>query len=136
MTATVRVPRRVRVFRGVKREAGVVYVGRPSPWGNPFATARAFRVWLETGRYHARDVVDRQLDYLGDEDLRIVLQNKRADILARVGTLAGKDLGCWCELTPAGQRDWCHGDILLELANRDLCKKPNQERNQPQMEHR
>jgi len=27
--------------------------------------------------------------------------------------LAGRDLGCWCP----EWADWCHGDVLLEVAN-------------------
>jgi hypothetical protein len=73
---------------------GAVYVGRPSPWGNPFVIGRdgtreevieKYRVWLPTQK-----VLMRNLHHL-----------------------AGKDLICWC----APQA--CHADVLLELANKE-----------------
>lgn len=76
---------------------GVVYVGRPTRFGNPmpidgFPTREAaltfYRHYLETTPTGRR---------IADE--------------ART-ELRGKDLACWC---PIGQP--CHADVLLELAN-------------------
>ena len=76
-----------------KREPYDVYVGRPSPYGNPFALVKdsnrdeviaKYRAWL-----------------LGQPDL-----------VARVKVeLRGKVLACWC--TPKS----CHADVLMEIAN-------------------
>ena len=72
---------------------GAVYVGRPSKWGNPFVI----------GKHGTRDqVVAKYRAYL--------LGN--AQLIAALPELAGKDLVCWC--APCA----CHGDVLVQLANR------------------
>lgn len=83
-----------------KREPYDVYIGRPSKWGNPFShkpgTIAKYRV-------RSRDeAVDKYREY--------VLSNP--ELLNDLHELKGKVLGCWC----APQR--CHGDVLVELANR------------------
>jgi len=74
-----------------KKESFDVYIGRPSPWGNPFVIGRdgtrievieKYRQWILT----------------------------QPDLLARLPELKSKTLGCWC--SPAA----CHGDVLVELA--------------------
>jgi hypothetical protein len=75
-----------------KRSTYDVYIGRPSKWGNPFRLTKdqprevcmaKYREWL-----------------MGQPEL-----------LAALGELRGKVLGCWCK--PLA----CHGDILAELAD-------------------
>src|SRR4051794_16303676 len=68
---------------------GAVYVGRPSPWGNPFVI----------GRDGDRDAVIRKFEQsiLPTLDLR---------------PLRGKDLVCYC--APKA----CHADALLREANK------------------
>ncbi len=72
--------------------AGAVYVGRGSPWGNPFrigpdgdraAVIAKHARWLR-GQHH---------------------------LLRALGELRGKDLVCFC--APRA----CHADLLLRLAN-------------------
>lgn len=67
---------------------GAIYVGRGSPWGNPFVTG-----------------ID------GDRDT--VIERFRIEILPGldVSALRGKDLVCWC----APKR--CHADYLMQKAN-------------------
>jgi len=72
---------------------GAVYIGRPSPFGNPFKIGP-------------------------DGDRATVIERYRAwllsqpDLVARARReLAGKDLVCWC--APLA----CHGDVLIEIAN-------------------
>lgn len=69
-----------------------VYVGRPSPFGNPFVIGKdgtraevimRYEAWLRT----------------------------QPDLLARVYELRGKNLVCWCAPLP------CHADVLLRIAN-------------------
>lgn len=81
--------------RGVIPE-GTVYVGRPSPWGNPFIIGRdgdrlqvieKYEIWLT--------------EQLKDPTLRRQLREE----------LGGKDLACWCAPLP------CHAEILLDWAN-------------------
>lgn len=73
--------------------ANAVYIGRPSPWGNPFVI----------GNDGTRaDVIAKYREWLLAQPAKIE-QAKRE--------LAGKDLVCFC--APQG----CHGDVLLEVAN-------------------
>ena len=78
-----------------------VYIGRPSPLGNPFKIGKhgtrndviaAYRVWLWK-QIHARNDVYREL-------LRLVE-------LSRVGDLT---LICWCK--EPNQEIACHGDVV------------------------
>jgi uracil-DNA glycosylase family 4 len=83
-----------------KRERFDVYIGRPSPFGNPFShlpsTIAKFRV-------HSRD------EAIGSFEKWLHAQPA---LLARVKReLKGKILGCFC----APQR--CHGDVLARIAN-------------------
>lgn len=79
-----------------KRERYDVYIGRPSKWGNPF-----------------------KLDSLNDTDeerARAVAQyeewvRKQSHLMAALGELRGKVLGCWCKPRK------CHGDVLARLAD-------------------
>lgn len=71
---------------------GAVYIGRPSKWGNPY----------EIGKDGSRDeVIAKFKNYL-----------LLAGPVDQLSELRGKDLVCWC----APQA--CHGDVLLDLANR------------------
>ena len=72
-----------------------VYVGRPTPWGNPFVIGRhgdrktviaKYRRWLWTRMQENR--IDRQ----------------------RLADLAGKDLVCHCAPRP------CHAEVLARAA--------------------
>ena len=72
---------------------GAVYIGRPSKWGNPFVI----------GQHGSRDeVVSKYRSY--------VLQQPH--LMRALPELKGRDLVCWC--APCA----CHGDVLLQLANR------------------
>ncbi len=68
-----------------------VYIGRGSPWGNPFIL----------GRDGSRaEVVAKYEKYLLGEPA----------LMARLGELKGKRLGCFC--APLA----CHGDVLARHA--------------------
>ena len=67
-----------------------IYVGRGTPWGNPF----------HIGEHGTRDeVVEKYRTYATDNP----------QLLATLEKLRGKDLVCWC----APLR--CHAEVLLEL---------------------
>ena len=77
----------------VKRAPCDVYIGRPSPFGNPFVIGR-------------------------DGDRGAVIRKYRAWLLAQPALvervrreLGGKVLGCWCVPLP------CHGDVLADVTN-------------------
>jgi hypothetical protein len=113
---------------------GVVYVGRPSKWGNPFkldgwrgsfqavmilgergdeagrraAAIKLYRIWL-TGKFRrvipdTCNVWERELTFHANRQ-RPTQREIRAE-------LRGKDLACWCLIGSA-----CHADVLLEIAN-------------------
>lgn len=83
----------------------IIYVGRPTKWGNPFKITPertqteaviAFRIWLFVDGCHAN------------------MTKKKQWILENLPRLKGKNLSCFCkEGTP------CHADVLLEIANRE-----------------
>jgi hypothetical protein len=72
---------------------GAVYIGRGGKWGNPFVIG-------EDGT-RAEVIAKYRQMIMGSPGL-----------LDRLHELRGKDLVCWC----APQA--CHGDVLLELANK------------------
>jgi hypothetical protein len=75
-----------------RREPYDVYIGRPSKWGNPY----------EIGRDGTREeVIEKYRKYV----------TGRPDLMAALGELRGKILGCWCR--PKA----CHGDVLVELCD-------------------
>lgn len=86
------VPRTLNKHHGATPQ-GAVYIGRGSPWGNPFVI----------GTHGDRNaVIARYQAWLGSQP----------ELIARARReLAGKDLVCFC----APQR--CHGDVLLAIAN-------------------
>lgn len=70
-----------------------VYIGRPSPWGNPFVVGR-----------------DGDRSECIRKHKEMVLANPEL-VQAIKEQLRGKRLGCWC--APEN----CHGDTLAEIAN-------------------
>jgi hypothetical protein len=96
----MRMPVRLQQKRvkGWRKPQNAVVISRPSKWGNPFhidaehdrsAVVRMFREWIA-----------------GSDPAAVKMRNE-------IGELRGKDLLCFC---PAG--GICHGDVLLEMANR------------------
>lgn len=67
----------------------VVYVGRPTKWGNPFDHSNS-------------DGIHPGLRFAVEVAYGLDLTELR-----------GKNLACWCSLDDYG----CHADVLLELAN-------------------
>lgn len=83
-----------------KRSKFDVYIGRPSPWGNPFSHLN--------NTLAAYKVSDRDEAILRYEEW--LLSQPELVQLVKM-ELCGKVLGCWC----APKR--CHGDILSRIAN-------------------
>lgn len=80
-------PRVLNKYKDI-RTPGSIYVGRGSPWGNPFSIGR-------------------------DGNRDTVIEKFRTEILPEldVADLRGRDLVCFC----APKK--CHADLLLEKAN-------------------
>lgn len=84
-----------------KKEPFDVYIGRPGDWGNPFP--------IQLSLLHDLAEYEGSREWSLNEYRKYILG--RPDLLARLGELKGKVLGCWCHPAP------CHGDILKELAD-------------------
>lgn len=78
---------------GKHASATRVNIGRPSKWGNPFVIGRDGSRAEVIAKYRAWIVAQPALMNALDE-------------------LRGRDLVCWC--APLA----CHGDVLIDLANR------------------
>lgn len=79
-----------------------VYIGRPSKWGNPFKIGDDYN-GVPIDREHA---ISQYKDWL-------LYSDQGYKLFQDLYELKGKDLCCWCK--PA----MCHGDVLLELANKE-----------------
>ena len=74
-----------------------VYIGRPSKWGNPF----------EVGKDGTRsEVIEKYRKWILTQP----------ELLSHLDELKGKVLGCWCSPLP------CHGDVLVELIDKERLK--------------
>lgn len=79
----------------VREERCEVYIGRGTPWGNPF----------KVGRDGTRDeVIQKYWEHLAAHPE--LIERARRE-------LRGKVLGCWCK------PEACHGDVLVELIEVD-----------------
>lgn len=88
----IQTPKVLNAKRVGRNPPGAVYVGRPSPWGNPFA--------IGPGADRSQVMAD-YLTWL----------HQNPDHVARARReLAGKDLVCWCA------PEACHAEILRDLA--------------------
>lgn len=114
--------------------AGVVFVGRPTRWGNPFRAHFGSVVgpdWFELKERHlARGInatggtalysshsnpaaaVEHAVD-LFRARLEVLERDKHDEYLEWLEPLRGHDLACWCPLDMP-----CHADLLLIAANR------------------
>jgi len=127
-------PKRIQRQRtkGYRLPPDAIYVGRPSLWGNPYSLddVRAMfpEVPVEDRAAAAVRLYGSELEHWGlmsdfgwhvsdarwdaiDAEITASGAKSMADY-ARV-VLRGHDLACWCPLDQP-----CHGDTLLELANR------------------
>jgi hypothetical protein len=85
--------------------ADAVYIGRRSPWGNPW-THLPINV-------HPDLKVSTRLQAIAKFE-EWIMQPEQADMVKRAKKeLKGKDLVCFCFPKP------CHGDILLRIANEE-----------------
>lgn len=85
-----------------KRAPYDVYVGRPSPWGNPYSAKPTAKTMTEL-------VADRATSV---RLFAVALANDRAWQEKVKQELAGKTLGCWCKPGVL-----CHGHVLAHVAN-------------------
>ena len=91
-----------RRTKGWRMPEGVVYVGRGSRWGNPFAVGKMY-LTVAAG---PQPVVD------AEQAVRLYREAMRPLAHQIRQSLQGKTLACWCALDQP-----CHADVLLEIAN-------------------
>lgn len=132
LTPALHPPKRIQRKRakGWRMPDGVVYVGRPTRWGNPYAGLPSVDLELSLELYtnSARGMwLTAPVRHLSDE----ALQNVYAAHTAWTRRIAGHpleairaelsrtDLACWCPLDRP-----CHADVLLELANPTAASGP------------
>jgi hypothetical protein len=88
-----------------KKEPFDVYIGRPSPWGNPYSHKSDAAVDVRNlvgSREEAIDAYEYRLRILLEEDREFMIEKFFKPI-------AGKTLGCWCHPKP------CHGEVLIKI---------------------
>jgi hypothetical protein len=86
---------RVQKKFGVELPSNVIYVGRPSKWGNPF----------KIGKHGTREEVVAKYETW--------LQNKLAEDYAFLSELKGHDIACWCK-----PEELCHADIIMKYVEK------------------
>jgi len=102
-------PRRIQLSRarGWRKPEGAVVVVRMARrdvgWGNPY------RIGVE-----AKDAAEAVALYRAWIESCLAPEHPgAAHLRAALETLRGRDLACWCK-----PGEPCHGDVLLEIANR------------------
>lgn len=98
-------PTRITLHRtkGWRKPENAVKIARPTHWGNPFqeldqaVAAEKFKDYFTNPGKCADPAIEARLQWMREH----------------IEELRGKDLGCWCSGPP------CHGDTLLEAANRE-----------------
>ena len=125
--------------KGWRMPDGVVYVGRPTKWGNPFvshdwrASFRAvgmgfrgdrdgrnqgavalYRHWLN-GDF--KKTTHRPKEFWGKEVDAAKVTHKPPNAADVQRELRGKSLACWCAIVRHGIYCPCHADVLLSIAN-------------------
>ncbi|WP_296534274.1 DUF4326 domain-containing protein [Phenylobacterium sp.] len=90
---------------------GTVYVGRGTPWGNPFVVGRD---GTAAECVHLYRVVLAGYLFLTEKATAEEQMALARHVLAHMDELRGRDLACWCRFGAP-----CHADVLLEVANAD-----------------
>lgn len=122
-------PQRIqrRRSKGWRKPENCVIVDRTSRWGNrfiPYRTVEVPRVWFEcpVGWQEPGETI--QIKCGGIEHcvalFRVYAVRRAREDPEWLKPLRGKDLACCC----SEEKRHCHGDVLLELANRE---EPNRE---------
>jgi hypothetical protein len=108
-----------RRVKGWRMPKNAISISRPGKFGNPFTIqscieaghtdneevarqmcVNLFREWLKHGEKQSRF-----------QDPELIKARKR--VLSSLHELEGKDLACFCK-----DGEPCHGDVLLEMANK------------------
>jgi hypothetical protein len=113
-------PKRVQLSRkkGWRMPENTVSVARPGRFGNPFKILNEEGFPLIIGPdnrcYEAPGYGEPTWDDVHAQAVSL-FRTRAVDGLPNLSPLRGKNLACWCPLDQP-----CHGDVLLELANKDF----------------
>lgn len=92
-----------------KRDQYDVYIGRGSKWGNPYSHKLGTRAqWVVGSKGEA---IAKYKEWI----------KTRPELMAALGELAGKRLGCFCAPNA------CHGDALVELLEEQATPAPKKQ---------
>lgn len=99
------------------RDPNNVYIGRTM-----FVNGIRFPSSIWANKHKITEKVSR------DEVLKLYEKDIRAnkELMSKISTLNGKNLGCWCKPEP------CHGDVLVKLYN-EVSKSPLLSENAPSL---
>ena len=92
-----------------KRESNNIYIGRPSPLGNPFPLKKGEERGSTIQKY--KDYFYEQIE---NNNIKFIAELNRLLKIAKQGQL---NLGCWCDPNP------CHGDVIKEFLEQQLIHK-------------
>jgi hypothetical protein len=108
----------------------VIYVGRPTKWGNPYRIIHRDGPLIvdDTPAIYNYEVskllgVPEPLSWR-DAQRGIVGLFRKKYRNRSFEELRGKNLACWCSLSDSTGKPFpCHADVILELANGFSCKE-------------
>jgi len=107
---------------GWKMPANTIYVGRPSPWGNPFQVIggmmycysinrQILSPWILWDHSLQKEYTKKDAVELYEQWIKGELYETWLPPVPDLESLRGKDLACWCPL----EEPYCHADVLLKL---------------------
>lgn len=92
----------------------VVYVGRPTKWGNPFLVSELGA--KEAVSKYRECLLNNAMVYRWIDEIQASIEFERFKwISENINTLQGKNLACFCSISCE-----CHADVLLELCQQNL----------------
>lgn len=101
----------------------IVYVGRPTKWGNPFRVVGEDGHWFVVDDDNGEPLVnfDNKKDAIACcvENYKEYISHEHNSGIKNIADLIGKNLSCWCAMVDKNnEKMLCHADILLELATK------------------
>lgn len=87
-----------------KLEPYDVYIGRGSPWGNPYSHREGTKAQFVVDS--TEEAIDKYKEWLLNQP----------ELINKLPSLKGKTLGCWCKTRKDPNRP-CHGDVIAELVD-------------------
>ena len=96
---------------------GIVYVGRPSRWGNPYKVGDIYyqtdMSWKYPKKMRVRNAQDAVYQY--EKWIMEIMYTDPGRYKEMIVPLSGKNLSCFCPLDQP-----CHADVLLKLASQEV----------------